>query len=73
MLQISLFMLFSLVLANKANKVIKFDFLQVFAITLKIRNTLLILGLAIPKDVSITAVNERREASLLEPHKTSEV
>ena len=66
-------MLFSLVLANKANKVIKFNFLQVFAITLKIRNTLLILGLAIPKDVSITAVNEKREASLLEPHKTSEV
>ena len=66
-------MLFSLVLANKANKVIKFDFLQVFAITLKIRNTLLILGLAIPKDVSITAVNERREAPLLEPHKTSTV
>ena len=66
-------MLFSLVLANKANKVIKFDFLQVFALTLKIRSTLLILGLAIPKDVSITVVNERREAPLLEPHKTSRV
>ena len=64
-------MLFSLVLANNANKAIKFDFLQVFAITLKIRSTLLILGLAIPKDVSITVVNERRETPLREPYKAS--